>query len=275
MINFKNVLSEIERITAELDKDELPAVYSYLASLQEEDDEDFIDTPYEIADTLIGLDKPKRFPEHLIKFITAMYELEIAEGSSKAMNDLGAQYYGGSRGFEQSFDKAVHYYKMAAEKGSRAAQENLGYCYYYGRNGRPDYEKAFHYFALGAFDGHLVSLYKIGDMYLNGLYVPKNEKEAYYIFKHCLEMMTPQAKERVAGPVCLRLGRMFLEGVGTEQNLKKALKYFQKAELYLYDMVSNGEAMYRKSLNEAIKGQAAAREKMAAELPESTWKFDG
>ena len=89
MINFKNVLSEIERITAELDKDELPAVYGYLASLQEEDDEDFIDTPYEIADTLIGLDKPKIFPEHLIKFITDLYESEIAEGNSKAMNDLG------------------------------------------------------------------------------------------------------------------------------------------------------------------------------------------
>ena len=41
-----------------------------------------------------------------------------------------------------------------------------------------DYKKAFHYFAKGAFDGHLVSLYKIGDMYKNGYYVEKDEKEA-------------------------------------------------------------------------------------------------
>ena len=94
---------------------------------------------------------------------TKMFDLEIGAGNADAMNDLGALYYDGSRGFEQSFEKAVRYYSMAAENGSRQAQENLGYCYYYGRDGEPDYEKAFHYFALGAFDGHLVSLYKIGE----------------------------------------------------------------------------------------------------------------
>lgn len=262
MINMDYVATEVQSILAMLDAGEFPGVYSYLAGILDEDGR-VSDAPLVIANTLMDLDRPLKFPEYLIGFIEDMYQLEIAEGSDDAMNDLGAQYYDGNRGFEQSFDKAVMYYRMAAAKGNRPAQENLGYCYYYGRDGEPDYEKAFHCFALGAFDGHLVSLYKIGDMYLNGLYVPKNEKEAFCIYAHCMDTMTQQAEGRVAGPVLLRLGGMFLDGVGTDEDAKSALICFQKAESYLYDMVRNGNDMYRRSLAEAITGQARARKKLA------------
>ena len=261
--------TELQSVLAMLDASELPEVYRYLASLLGTDNAVTV-PPHTIANTVLGLDKPEPFPGFLIDFITDILQFEISEGNDNAMNDLGAQYYDGNRGFEQSFEKAIHYYKMAADKGNRQAQENLGYCYYYGRDGKPDYEKAFHYFALGAFDGHLISLYKIGDMYLNGLYVPKNEKEAFYIFMRCLETMTQQAEGRVAGPVYLRLGRMFLEGIGTEQDFKSSLICYQKAEAYLYDMVLDGDVMYRRSLN----GQAKAREKLAEKLPGDSWKFD-
>lgn len=273
MIDMNYVASEVQNILAMLDANDLPGVYGYLSSLMGTNDA-VSAPPYVIANTVLGLDKPEVFPNYLIDFITDMFEIEIAEGNDNAMNDLGAQYYDGSRGFEQSFEKAIHYYTMAAGKGNRQAQENLGYCYYYGRDGKPDYEKAFHYFALGAFDGHLISLYKIGDMYLNGLYVPKNEKEAFYIFMRCIETMTQQAEGRVAGPVYLRLGRMFLDGIGADQDFKSALVCFQKAEAFLYDMVLEGDVMYRKSLDAAIKGQQKARAKLAEELPEDTWGFD-
>lgn len=250
----------------------LPEIYAYLSSLPGMND---LPMPYEIANDILSKDRPGILPEKLIDLVTDLFELEIAEGNSAAMNDLGACYYEGSRGFVQDFEKAVHYYKMAAENGNRQAQENLGYCYYYGRDGEPDFEKAFHYYALGAFDGHLVSLYKIGDMYLHGLYVPKNEREAFFIFMRCIETMSDEAAYRVAGPVYLRLGRMFMDGVGTEQNLKNALICFQKAESFLFDMVLGGEAMYRKSLDAAVRGQEKARERLAEQLPENTWKIDG
>lgn len=272
MIDMNYVASEVQSILAMLDGGELPEVYDYLSGITEEDGS--VDTaPFTIANTLVGLDRPLAFPGFLIGFIEEMFRLEIAEGNDDAMNDLGAQYCCGNRGFEQSFDKAVAYYRMAAEKGNRPAQENLGYCHYYGRVGRPDYEKAFHCFALGAFDGHLVSLYKIGDMYLNGLYVPKNEKEAFRIYVRCMETMTQEAEGRVAGPVLLRLGGMFLDGVGTEEDAKSALVCFQKAESFLYDMVIAGDDMYRRSLEGAIDGQAKARRKLAEQLPESSWSY--
>ena len=273
MIDMSYVSIEVQSVLGMLNADKQPGVYGYLASLPGADNA-VSAQPYVIANTVLGLDKPEPFPGFLIDFITDMFQFEIAEGNDSAMNDLGAQYYSGNRGFEQSFEKAVHYYQMAADRGNRQAQENLGYCYYYGRDGRPDYEKAFHYFALGAFDGHLISLYKIGDMYLNGLYVPKNEKEAFYIYMRCIETMTQQTEGRAAGPVYLRLGRMFLEGIGVDQDFRSALICYQKAEACLCDMVLDGDVMYRRSLEAAIAGQAKAREKLAEKLPEDSWKFD-
>ena len=219
-------------------------------------------TDYEIATALVECDKTQTMPKSLFDFIVELYKNEIAEDNVFAMNDLGALYYDG-RGCEQSYEKAVFYYEMAAANGNRQAQENLGYCYYYGRNVEVDYKKAFHYFALGAFDGHLISLYKIGDMYMNGYYVEKNPTEAFHIYERCLDTMTDEAAVTVAGPVFLRLGNAFLNGNGTEENPKSALVCFQKAELFLYDMVANGNRMFKASLEAAIEGQSKAREKLS------------
>ena len=262
----------LDEILSMLDADEYPEIYDYLAA--QADDDMVPDRPYNMAVQLLALDKPKELPFYVIELIEELFEEEINDGNAEAMNALGAQYYDGNRGFEQNFQKAAYYYTLAAENGSRQAQENLGYVYYYGRIGAPDYEKAFHYYALGAFDGHPISLYKIGDMYLNGFYVPKNEREAYHIFMHCLETMTPEAEPVVAGPVFLRLGRMLLDGIGTEKDPKGALICFQKAEAFLYDMVQSGNAMYRKSLESSIEGQSKARTVLAGDLPDETWEFD-
>ena len=65
---------------------------------------------------------------------------------------------------------------------------------------------------------------------------------------------------------------MFLHGLGTEQNPLNALVAYQKAELFLYQMVQNDQPMYRKSLESAIEGQENARK--ALELPQDTWIVD-
>ena len=228
---------------------------------------------YELATALVQRDKTADMPRELFDFIVSLYKTAIDEDNTDAMNDLGALYYDG-RGCEQDFTKAVYYYDMAAKAGCRQAQENLGYCYYYGRNMPVDYGKAFHYFALGAFDGHLISLYKIGDMYQNGYYVEKNPKEAFNIYIHCLDLMTDEAAKLVAGPIYLRIGNALLNGNGVEENPKNALVAFQRAELYLYDMVMDGDEMYKKSLQAAIDGQAKARAKLDEGLPKQEWIID-
>ena len=231
-------------------------------------------TPYQIASRLMSCDRPGPLPPFLVEYITSLYELEIAAGNPQAMNDLGAHYYGGDRGFAQDFTKAVALYRLAAENGNLQAQENLGYCYYYGRDMDVDYEKAFHCFALGAFAGRLVSLYKIGDMYRHGHYVKKNAGEAFRIYTRCLALMTEEDQALIAGPVRLRLGDMLLNGIGTEPNAEAALLNYSVAEIALLKMVRQGDAMYKKSLQAAIQGQEKARALLAAALPEQEWTFD-
>lgn len=51
----------------------------------------------------------------------------------------------------------------------------------------------------------------------------------------------------------------------------EALIAYQKAVWFLYQMVQNDQPMYRKSLENAIRGQENARKVL--ELPENIWKF--
>ena len=187
------------------------------------------------------------------------------------MGDLGGQYYDGGRGFEQSFSKAVQLYKLAAEHGCRWVYECLGYCYYYGRDMEPDYEKAFRYFSLGAHAGQLGCMYKIGDMYLRGQFVEKDESEAFIIYDRCLQLMNDDNRFYIAGPVNLRMGNMYLDGIGTDEDPEKALFHFSIAEITLYRMVKNGNYMYKKSLRLAIEGHEKARAILARNIPEDEW----
>lgn len=116
-------------VLSQLDRAQFPETYDELS-------DDYIRemTPFEIASDLMECDKPRDLPPFVIGYITSLYEIEIAGENHHAMNNLGAHYYSGNRGFEQSFRKAVDLYNMAAENGNRQAQENLGYCYYYGRD---------------------------------------------------------------------------------------------------------------------------------------------
>lgn len=264
MIDNDYIMNEIRSIFAILDADELPEVYEYLAQIIAEDE--LSDTPFDIATGLRRCDRKQDFPECLLDLIVELYEAEIAEGEAGALNDLGTMYYGGEHGFEQNYHKAIAYYEAAAEKGSLLAHENLGYCWYYGRNRKKDYEKAFRYFAYGALCGSISSTYKIGDMYQNGYYLPRNETKAYYMYLRCLSMIDEDTPADTAGPLYLRLGKVFLYGIGAEQDCKFALECYQKAEAYLYDVLKSGDDTYRNSWQEAIEGQMKARESLVAEL---------
>lgn len=274
-MEYRDITKEISYLLRKLDDEEFPELYDLLDQVQGRqllgEDSDYV----AFVQDIMNSDRDSGdFPDYIIEYVRKILQFEIEKGNHHAMNYMGAVYYDGDRGFEQDFTKAVEYYKMAADNGSRQAQENLGYCYYYGRNVEIDYEKAFNYFALGAFDGHLISVYKIADMYANGYYVQKNEREAYNLYKYCEEKMDDKDIDYIAGPVYLRLGKAYLNGKGTEVDLKEALRCFMEAEKYLYEMVRSGSVMYKKSLMASIDGQNEAREKLMKELPGKQW-LDG
>ena len=86
-----------------------------------------------------------------------------------------------------------------------------------------------------------------------------------------MRLMTPDDAYDTAGQIYLRLGWAYLKGEGTERNYREALRYFQKAEWYLYDLVENGDVMYMKSLKWAAEGQNRARAELDKKLPSLSW----
>lgn len=266
----EKIIGFLKNISDEISEEEYPEIYDILDAKVDFDDGVLYCSEEYLTDLLHEADGAKRLPKSVADFLIKSYSERMENGDADAACDIGALYYTGRCG-EQSFKKALEYYTISANGGCRQAQENLGYCYYYGRDTEVDYEKAFHFFALGAFDGHLRSLYKIGDMYRNGYYVKKNEKEAYQIYKRCEETMTDSAVGFVGADVMMRLGDCYFGGIGTDVDYKSALKYYQEAERMFYERLEEGDYLIRGCYNHVISRQAETRDKLKELLPSFDW----
>lgn len=118
---------------------------------------------------------------------------------------------------EKDYQKAIKYYKMAVEKGSIAAANNLGTIYLFGYGVEKDYATAFRLFMDGAKRGSAFSQSQLGYMYDNGLFVDKNSDEA---IKWSLK-----AAEQGFVTAQSNLGSFYYNRI----DYKKAFVWFQKA----------------------------------------------
>ena len=239
-----------------------------------EDGEEYSFDQYEVAHTLAYLDAEQRMYSEVESFVMEIYKDEIENGNTNAMCELAMMYYHGYRGMKQDFDQAVKYNMMAAEKGSEQAFENLGYCYYYGKGGTVDYTKALSYFLHGVLTGNSVSLYKIGDMYFNGYIVEKNPEFAMELYNTCIEMANEidVHDDRILGPVYLRIARMYHYGIGTNQDIDMAIKMYHKAEMHLYQLITEFyDFRFIQSYEEARSGLETIADDLDDEIPVFEW----
>lgn len=116
-------------------------------------------------------------------FTEALQYLFDETHDSKYIAELGFYFYESRR-----FELALKYYEMAAELGNKSVYPGLGYIWYYGRTGKRDYDKAFHWFTLAAKNGDIQSEYKLADMYKNGYGVDKD----YEKYKEIIESLYPK-----------------------------------------------------------------------------------
>ena len=72
---------------------------------------------------------------------TQQLRQQALSGDPDAQDQLGDCYKYGL-GMERDYEKAVEWYKKAADQGNAAAQRSLGYCYNYGHGVAQDLEKA-------------------------------------------------------------------------------------------------------------------------------------
>ena len=119
--------------------------------------------------------------------------------------------------------KALNYFELAAKQGSTRALNGLGYIYFRGENVAVNHTRAFENFMAAAMlelDGD--SLYNFGHCIQYGIGTEKDELRA-------AELFAKSAKKFGHFDSVLRLGIMYMEGIGVERNADLSLQYLSVA----------------------------------------------
>jgi hypothetical protein len=90
--------------------------------------------------------------------------------------------YRGGNGVGQDSGEALKWYRLAADQGSVAAQNNLGEMYLNGHGVRQDYAEALKWFRKAADQGLAVAQNNLGLMYAQGQGVPRDYVQAHMWF---------------------------------------------------------------------------------------------
>jgi len=91
---------------------------------------------------------------------------------------LGLAYHRGVEGFQQDYEKAAKWYRLAALRGHLQAQANLGLLYAAGEGVPQDYAAAFRWSGMAAEAGNARAQALVGSAYLYGRSVPQDYKAA-------------------------------------------------------------------------------------------------
>lgn len=148
------------------------------------------------------------------------YRKAAEQGYAEAQNSLGICYRNGD-GVEYNSELGVYWYRKAANQGHADAQCNLGQCYYFGITVEKDEQQAVYWYRKAANQGHAFAQYNLGECYLYGDGVKKDEQQAVYWFRKAVEQGRANAQDR--------LGECYLYGLGVEKDEQQAVYWFRKA----------------------------------------------
>ena len=130
------------------------------------------------------------------------------------------------RNDEERKEKAIHWYKRAAELGNSEAQYILGnkYCNKYDYDVEEDIKQAIYWYTKSAEQGNADAQYALGDCYRYRQYCEEpNPTEAFKWYKRAAE------QECADGKFQYELGRCYERGYGVGQNMGQALEWYRKA----------------------------------------------
>ena len=148
------------------------------------------------------------------------YRKAAEQGYANTQCRLGSMYHDG-RGVEQSYKTAVEWYRKSAEQEYAAAQCNLGLKYKYGQGVEQSYEKAVEWYRKAAEQGYANAQCNLGVMYEYGQGVEQSYEKA-------VEWYRKAAEQGYAGAQC-KLGIIYENGQGVEQSYEKAVEWYRKA----------------------------------------------
>ena len=137
-------------------------------------------------------------------------------GNRECQNIVG--YFWRQKG---DYNKAVKWYRKAAEQEFAPAQTNLGWMYENGWGVSQDYSEAVKWFRKAAEQGNARGQSCLGWMYKNGYGVSQDYSEAVKWYRKSAEQGNDVGQTN--------LGLMYHNGTGVQRNLSEAIKWFRKA----------------------------------------------
>ena len=140
---------------------------------------------------------------------------------------IGKQYERGL-GTEQNYFEAYNWFSKSALEGNGYAQYALGNLYYFGKGTEQSYEEAFHCYS-NAKDVTPYAQYKIAFMKEEGIGTEVNLQVAYQEYKEALEKFLILIEKNPDADLHYRIGKMYLDGKGTEVNKEQARYHIELA----------------------------------------------
>ena len=137
-----------------------------------------------------------------------------------AHHQLGWMHQNGL-GVEQSYAKALAWYRKAAEQGNAFAQNQLGWMHEKGLVVEQNYAEALTWYRKAADQGHAFAQNQLGCMHLDGLGVEQNYAEAFTWYRKAADQGHVDAQNQ--------LGCMHQKGLGVQQSHADSLIWFRKA----------------------------------------------
>lgn len=128
-----------------------------------------------------------------------------------------ADAYNFNSWFKPNFEKALYFYRKAADFGHKRAMFNIGSFYHQGKVVDMDIEKAIAWYKQSSEGGYADASYRLGELYLNGSGVDKDELNAYEKF-----LLASQQKKNYFDAE-LALTRAICLGEGVVSNVEKCL----------------------------------------------------
>lgn len=142
-------------------------------------------------------------------------------GDPKAQHDLAAIYTAGHGGAPQDYQRAMFWFRKAAEQGIANAAYNLGVLYHQGMGASPDILEAIRWYETAATLGHPEAQYNLGIAYIEGIGVPYNASEAARYFE--------QAAQTGIMEAAYNLGLIYENGLLGEAKPDEALMWYKTA----------------------------------------------
>lgn len=171
------------------------------------------------------------------------------------LNTKGANFYR-----QGEYNKAVHYYRLAATMGDVNAISNLGYCYLYGRSIEANLSTALAYFDLAYQKGNPDAAYKLGDIYESPKWEMVDKELSLYYYQQAIKLITGKTLyeldnlswyDELKGfpSLCFAFGRALMPQGELLTDIDLAFQFLKYAQEGYENEISNGFLIYQNQLD--------------------------